>query len=92
MSDQQGSPQVDTLAELFKESFPDVHCLRCGCGDFYILPATRQTFMVGDPAIAPTLLPVMTLACARCGHIEQHLSDQLRDAAKPIKIEKSAAP
>jgi hypothetical protein len=48
VSDQAG--EVTGLAELFKESFPDVRCLRCGHGDFYILPASRQTFMMGDPA------------------------------------------
>ena len=83
---------VNDLAELFKKSFPDVRCLRCGHGDFFILPASRQTFMMGEPALRPKLLPVITLACTRCGHIEQHLSEPLQDAAKPIEIEKSATP
>ena len=89
MKDQLG--EVGGLAELFKESFPDIHCLRCGHGDFYILPSSRQTFMMGEAALSPTLLPVITLACTRCGHIEQHLSDPLREASKPIEIEKTEA-
>jgi Zn ribbon nucleic-acid-binding protein len=91
MSEQPQEAKIDELAELFKESFPNVHCLRCGHGDFYILPAARQTFMMSEPALSPKLLPVITLACTRCGHIEQHLSDQLRDAAKPIDFEKPTA-
>ncbi len=81
---------VDSLAKLFRESFPDVRCLRCGHTEFFILPAVRQSFMMGDPALKPTLLPVVTLACTRCGHIEQHLSERLEDASKPIEIEKAA--
>ncbi len=91
MSEQPQEGKVDELAELFKESFPDIRCLRCGHSDFYILPATRQTFMMGEHALSPKLLPVITLACTRCGRIEQHLSDQLRDAAKPIEFEKPTA-
>ncbi len=87
-----GSAQIDDLVKLFKESFPDVHCLRCGHDGFYILPAIQQAFLVADPAISTTLLPVITLACTRCGHIEQHLSQALRGARKPIEIEKTAAP
>ncbi len=92
MTEQPGPGKIDELAELFKESFPDVRCLRCGNGDFYILPAARQTFMMGEPAPAPKLLGVVTLACTRCGYIEQHLSDQLREASKPIEIANLAPP
>jgi len=56
VSELPNAEKVDDLAELFKESFPDIHCLRCGYSSFYILPATRQTFMMGDPALAPKLL------------------------------------
>ena len=92
MSEEDSAEFVDGLAELFKQSFPDVHCLRCGYGDFYILPSERQTFIMGDKEARPTYLPVITLACIRCGHIEQHLSGPLRDASKPIEIGKSGAP
>ncbi len=30
--------------QVFRCSFPDVGCLRCGDGEFYILPATREGF------------------------------------------------
>jgi Zn ribbon nucleic-acid-binding protein len=92
VSEEDSAEFVDGLAELFKQSFPDVHCLRCGYGDFYILPSERQTFIIGDKEARPTYLPVITLACIRCGHIEQHLSGPLRDASKPIEIGKSSAP
>ena len=81
---------VSELAELFKESFPDAHCLRCGNADFYILPASRQAFMMGEPGSAPRLLEVVTLACTRCGYVEQHLSAQLRAAERPIEDAKPA--
>lgn len=90
MSEEADSGKIDELAELFKESFPDAHCIRCGNGDFYILPAARQKFMMGEPALAPRLLGVVALACTRCGCVEQHLSDQLREAAKPIEYAKPA--
>jgi hypothetical protein len=48
--------------------------------------------MMGDPALSPTLLPVITLACRRCGHIEQHLTEQLSDKPIAIEVEKSAEP
>ena len=81
---------VSELAELFKESFPNAHCLRCGNADFYILPASRQAFMMGEPTLAPKLLEVVTLACTQCGYVEQHLSAQLREARRPIETEKPA--
>ena len=90
MDEPSSNSRVDALAELFKESFPDVHCLRCGHSEFYILPAVRQTFMMGESP-SPRLLPVITLACTRCGHIEQHLSETLRSASKPINVEKFAS-
>jgi len=92
VSEEVNAEFVDGLAELFRQSFPDVRCLRCGYADFYILPSERQTFIMGEKEARPTYLPVITLACIRCGHLEQHLSDPLRDAAKPIEIEKPGAP
>jgi predicted nucleic-acid-binding Zn-ribbon protein len=76
------------LGELFRKSFPDVGCLRCGNSDFYVLPATREGFWT-QYASRPTFLEVVTLACTRCGHIERHLTEQLEKAAKPIEIRKS---
>ncbi len=92
MSEDANPAFVDGLAELFRESFPDVRCLRCGHGDFYILPSDRETFIIGDREARREYLPVITLACIRCGHIEQHLSDSLRAAAKPIEIERPVEP
>ena len=89
MSDQASTSKVDDLVKLFKKSFPDIGCLRCGHKTFFILPATRQPFRTDDLASSPQSLPVITLACTRCGHIEQHLSDTLEDASKPIEFEKS---
>ncbi len=87
MTDAAEDAQTDALAELFKQSFTEHHCLRCGHGEFYILPSERQTFLMGQATPQPRLLPVMTLACTRCGYIEQHLSEPLRSAAKPIDFE-----
>jgi len=84
------SEQLDELAKLFKESFPDVHCLRCDNDEFYILPSARQTIVLPDGPPSEAALPVMTLACTRCGHIEQHLIRMLREASKPIEVERPA--
>lgn len=89
MADGPDEATFNGLVKLFKESFPDIHCLRCGYNSFHVLPATRQNFMLGEPVGSPTLLPVTTIACTRCGHIEQHLSEKLRDTPIPIEVEKS---
>ena len=89
MSEEGSDLKLDELVKLFRKSFPDIRCLRCGYQSFNILPATRQPFRTNDLASAPASLPVITLACARCGHIEQHLSDRLSETAIPIDVEKS---
>ena len=91
MSDEPDTGNVDYLGKLFRKSFPDVGCLRCGHDEFFILPATREEFWT-QLASRPTFLQVVTLACTRCGHIERHLTEQLEKASKPIEITKSAAP
>lgn len=88
MSEEPGGETVSELGALFKESFPDARCLRCGSEDFYILPSARQAFIMGEPDPAPKWLGVVTLACARCGYVEQHLSAQLRQAVRPIEYVK----
>jgi ribosomal protein L37E len=90
VNEQLSADKLDDLVGLVKKSFPDIHCLRCGYSNFHILPATQQTFMLGEPAQAPRLLPVVTLACTRCGHIEQHLSEKLRESPIPLEVDKSA--
>jgi hypothetical protein len=87
-----GNDEIEALAELFEQSFPGHRCLRCGHLDFFILPSERQAFLMGEGAPQPKTLPVITLACARCGFIEQHLTDPLRVAVKPIKVESEDAP
>jgi hypothetical protein len=85
MSEEAASGEVDRLGELFRKSFPDVGCLRCGNEEFFILPATREGFWT-QLASRPTFLQVVTLACTRCGYIERHLTEQLERASKPIEI------
>jgi len=85
MDESSDAGDVDRLGKLFRTSFPDVGCLRCGNGDFFILPATREGFWT-QQASRPIFLQVVTLACTRCGHIERHLTEQLEQAAKPIEI------
>ena len=87
MDDNPDAGDTAHLRELFRESFPDVGCLRCGNGEFYILPATREGFWT-QQASRPMFLQVVTLACTRCGHIERHLTEQLEKTAKPIEITK----
>jgi hypothetical protein len=82
---------VDELDKLFKESFPDIRCLRCGNDEFYILPSARQVIVLPEGPAREAIIPVMTVACTRCGHVEQHLLGTLRDAAKPISIEGRSA-
>ena len=90
MSEGSDANDIDELGELFKRSFPDVGCLRCGNGDFFLLPATREGFWT-QLASRPKFLQVVTLACTRCGHIERHLTETLEKASKPIEITKSAS-
>jgi hypothetical protein len=89
MTDESVGGDIDSLGELFRQSFPDVGCLRCGNGDFYLLPATREAFWA-PLASRPHFLEVVTLACTRCGHIERHLKDQLTKAEKPIPTSKTS--
>ncbi len=92
MDDEDDAETVSELKELFTQSFPEASCLRCGNGDFYILPASRQTFLMGEPTMTPKRLGGVTLACTRCGYVEQHLSAQLRHASRPISTTKPAGP
>ncbi len=78
--------RLEDLEKLFKESFPDVRCLRCDNDEFYILPSARQVIALPDGPPAEAIIPVMTVACTRCGHIEQHLIRTLQEAAKPIEL------
>lgn len=58
--------------ELVHACFPEIKCLRCGEDDFLILPNVS----------GPSDLGSVTLACNRCGYLEQHLLSRLRKAVK----------
>jgi len=81
----------DRLVELVNTSFPNLRCLRCGNEQFYVtddpaaagLREVRRLLGLADEA-PNSLRPVVTLACRRCGHVEQHLTDLLDKAKKPI--------
>ena len=85
------TPNAEKLAKLVNASFPALRCLRCGNEQFYVTddPAAssvkeaRRLLGLPDEA-AGSLGPVVTLACRRCGHVEQHLTDLLQKAQKPI--------
>ena len=59
---------------LVRDSFPEIACLRCKGHDFDVFPNVTDLSGLG----------VVTLACSRCGFIEQHLIGTLRTASKPI--------
>ena len=91
MSDTAEPKAGDQLADLVNTSFPDLHCLRCGNDQFYVTddPATASLkevrLLLGMPTVSDNPLgPVVTLACRRCGYIEQHLTDLLQEAEKPL--------
>jgi hypothetical protein len=81
----------ETLAQLVNTSFPDLYCLRCGNEQFFVTddPATANLrevrLLLGMPTTSDDGLgPVVTLACRRCGFVEQHLTDLLQKAQKPL--------
>jgi predicted nucleic-acid-binding Zn-ribbon protein len=92
MADGTGKDGFDRLADLVSASFPNLSCLRCGHDQFYLTddPAAASLKEVrsllglaisGDDG-APG--PVAILACRRCGYVEQHLTDVLQQAEKPL--------
>ena len=87
MDDQETAAQNEEHQTIVAASFPSISCLRCGFSNFFLMPNVKGPGGVG----------VVTLACERCGHIEQHLIGVLRDAIKkqsvpiPLKAEDDAA-
>ena len=71
------SAPASEQAELIREAFPEMKCLRCNHDNFYILP-NMQNAMFN--------LGVVVIACTRCGFVEQHLIGMLKRAAKPIDV------
>jgi hypothetical protein len=78
------SQKFEDLAGLVKASFPDLRCLRCGHDQFYLADQGIDGFLLLQSIVDDPLKPVVTLACTRCGHLEQHLTGLLRKASKPI--------
>jgi len=84
--------EFDALAKLVNTSFPDLRCLRCGSDQFYVTDDSaivrgleEVRLLLAMPTVSDDALgPVVTLACRRCGHIEQHLTDLLKRADKPL--------
>jgi Zn ribbon nucleic-acid-binding protein len=88
--------EFDELAGLMKASFPNIRCLRCGHDKFYLFPEAKDAagpvqqdahMWLAEGPLTDKDHPVTTLACVRCGHIEQHLTGLLRRAQKPIVVE-----
>jgi ribosomal protein L37E len=64
--------------QLVRACFPEIQCLRCGDDEFLIFPN-----ITGPSGLnSNTNLGAVTLACSRCGHLEQHLLGRLRTAVK----------
>ena len=77
-SDTAAADRTERL-QLVREAFPDLRCLRCGHDSFAIFPNIKELAGLG----------VIMMACDRCGHVEQHLIGSLREAQKPIPVDKN---
>jgi predicted nucleic-acid-binding Zn-ribbon protein len=92
MTDTTAKTGFDRLADLVNESFPELSCLRCGNAQFYLtddpafarLEEVRRLLGLPTDSDQDSPGPVATLACTRCGYVEQHLTDALRKANKPL--------
>lgn len=94
------SSKREEAIELIRQSFPDIRCLRCGFDEFYVdtdvdalgtgKPGGKSILRLhnlikeGEPTLAARF-PVVTLACTRCGHIENHITSILMEAEKPLR-------
>jgi ribosomal protein L37E len=80
---------LDEGANLLREAFPDIRCLRCGHESFRLVDSplfTRSVsrdFKIGPVHFNPYPQSVV-LICERCGMTEQHAMDFLRKADRPI--------
>ncbi len=84
-----GTPpeNFDELVGLLDASFPDIRCLRCGFDKFYMLDGPHLNLPSGP--LTDLQRPVMRLACARCGYLEDHLTGVLRDSLEKNRFEKT---
>jgi hypothetical protein len=93
MSEADHAEYTEQIAGLVKASFPDIRCLRCGHDELYIvsdehsgLPGFVSAQVLGSP-LTNKRYPFVTLACTRCGHIENFLTGIMERAPKPIMPE-----
>ncbi|WP_126401863.1 hypothetical protein [Blastochloris tepida] len=94
MSQVEEKSVFDDLSALIKESFPDLRCLRCGHDKFYLLEENiylakqdGSLFRKEINIFKAERPSITTLACARCGHLESHMTEILVSAPKPIPRE-----
>jgi len=96
MTDTNAKAGFDRLADLVNESFPKLSCLRCGHDQFFLtddpaaasLKEVRQLLGMPTTTADAAIGAVATLVCRRCGLVEQHLTDVLQSAAKPLPMPK----
>jgi predicted nucleic-acid-binding Zn-ribbon protein len=62
------------LTTLIDTAFPNMLCVRCSHSEFYLMPSQPTGPMP----------ETVSVACRRCGFIEQHLVGLLQQANKPI--------
>jgi ribosomal protein L37E len=91
MTDTTDPAKTDDVVKLVVASFPHLRCLRCGHDQFYVTDDPSAASMkevrslLGMPIASDDPVgAVITLACRRCGHVEQHLTDLLKQANKPV--------
>jgi predicted nucleic-acid-binding Zn-ribbon protein len=86
-------------AELIRKRLPEIRCLRCGHDEFFVdthanalstgrpnsySPLRLHNMINGSKPTLAAAIPVITLACSRCGNIESHLTGVLLDSEEPI--------
>jgi len=93
-----GKSDTEAAIALLSEAFPDLRCLRCGHDEF--LATTDVNALTDHSGKGSSVLAlhnslaapdqkslVVTVACRRCGHIEQHMTGPLARAKRPIELE-----
>jgi predicted nucleic-acid-binding Zn-ribbon protein len=92
MTDTTAKTGFDRVADLVNESFPKLSCLRCRNDQFYLtddptyagLKEVRTLLGLATGTDEDSPGPVAILVCRRCGYVEQHLTDVLQKADKPL--------
>ncbi|HEY8261999.1 MAG TPA: hypothetical protein VIG55_12375 [Methylosinus sp.] len=70
------------MVKAFNEAFPNVKCLRCGHKNFYLVGPFHKFDVTGEESFGNG--DVVEIICRRCGLVERHLWQILKNAAKPI--------